>query len=340
MSTLRSPGGLALSSPAPAWSPAAQPRPGNRPGAEGDIAMLKRITLLLLAAVALAAGPVRADKLELLNVSYDPTRELWRDLNAAVHPALREADRHDGSTIRQSHGGSGTQARAVIDGLDADVVTLALWSDTDAIRKAGLIADGWEERLPQRLAAVLLDHRLRRPQGQPQGHQGLARPRQAGHRDHHAESEDLGQRQAPLPGRVGLGDAARRLGGRRARVRDASSTSSVPVLDLGRARLDHDLRPEEDRRRPPDLGERGAPGGAGVRRRAGDRLSRRSASGPSRPSPWSTPTSDRKGTRGRGRGVPGVSLHRRRPRRSSPGTTTARSTRRCCQRHAAELPAI
>src|SRR5207302_10495791 len=52
--------------------------------------------------------------------------------------------------IKQSHGGSSTQARAVIDGLDADVVTLALWSDTDAIRQKGLIREGWEERLPQR----------------------------------------------------------------------------------------------------------------------------------------------------------------------------------------------
>jgi sulfate/thiosulfate-binding protein len=109
--------------------------------------MLKRITLLLLAAAALAAGPARAGKLELLNVSYDPTRELWRDINAAFIPIYQ---RQSGNTleIKQSHGGSGTQARAVIDGLDADVVTLALWPDTDAIRRAGQIAAGWDQRLP------------------------------------------------------------------------------------------------------------------------------------------------------------------------------------------------
>jgi sulfate/thiosulfate transport system substrate-binding protein len=87
--------------------------------------------------------------LELLNVSYDPTRELWRHLNTIfISKYLKET--HTKLEIKQSHGGSSTQARAVIDGLDADVVTLALWSDTDAIRKKGLIAEHWEQRLPNR----------------------------------------------------------------------------------------------------------------------------------------------------------------------------------------------
>ena len=85
----------------------------------------------------------------LLNVSYDPTRELWRALNRAFIPRY-EAETGQRLAIRQSHGGSGSQARAVLDGLPADVVTLALWSDTDAIRKKGLIADAWEERFPNR----------------------------------------------------------------------------------------------------------------------------------------------------------------------------------------------
>src|SRR5262249_8047780 len=86
---------------------------------------------------------------ELLNVSYDPTRELYRDLNDKFIPHY---ERESGLklTINQSHAGSATQARAVIDGLEADVVTLALWSDTDAISKKGLIAKDWEERLPNR----------------------------------------------------------------------------------------------------------------------------------------------------------------------------------------------
>jgi sulfate transport system substrate-binding protein len=104
-------------------------------------------TILVLLAAVLAAVPALAAKLEMLNVSYDPTRELWRDVNAAF---ISKYEAKSGTTleIKQSHGGSGTQARAVIDGLDADVVTLAMWPDTDAIRKAGQIADGWDKRLP------------------------------------------------------------------------------------------------------------------------------------------------------------------------------------------------
>ena len=86
---------------------------------------------------------------ELLNVSYDPTRELWRELNSAFIPR-HEQETGVRLTINQAHGGSASQARQVIDGQEADVVTLALWSDTDAIRKKGLIAAGWEDRLPHR----------------------------------------------------------------------------------------------------------------------------------------------------------------------------------------------
>src|SRR6266849_7541921 len=93
------------------------------------------------------SGGSKPRSLELLNVSYDPTRELWRNLNAMfISKYLKEANTK--LEIKQSHGGSSTQARAVLDGLEADVVTLALWSDTDAIRKRGLIAEHWEQRLP------------------------------------------------------------------------------------------------------------------------------------------------------------------------------------------------
>jgi sulfate/thiosulfate-binding protein len=81
---------------------------------------------------------------ELLNVSYDPTRELWREINATFIPEYKQAE----LTINQSHGGSSTQARAVIDGLEADVVTLAMPSDTEAIARKGLIKSDWEQRLP------------------------------------------------------------------------------------------------------------------------------------------------------------------------------------------------
>ncbi|MBL9125457.1 MAG: sulfate ABC transporter substrate-binding protein [Planctomycetaceae bacterium] len=115
------------------------------------------VSLLLLAMVgaqggcdADSAGPAGdAKSIELLNVSYDPTRELWRQINEKFEPNYRESTGID-VRIRQSHGGSSSQASSVIDGLEADVVTLALWTDTDAIRKAGLIAEGWEDRLPNR----------------------------------------------------------------------------------------------------------------------------------------------------------------------------------------------
>lgn len=112
--------------------------------------MFKKIVFITAALAALATAPapgVWAKEIELLNVSYDPTRELWRDVNEKF-VARYATDTGHKLTIKQSHGGSSTQARAVIDGLDADVVTLAMWPDTDAIRKTGLIADGWERRLP------------------------------------------------------------------------------------------------------------------------------------------------------------------------------------------------
>src|SRR5438128_10749343 len=111
-----------------------------------ETSMLKRMMLALLGA-ALLAAPLRAATLELLNVSYDPTRELWRDVNAAFVPKY---EKETGTTlaIKQSHGGSGTQARAVIDGLEADVVILAMWPDTNAIAKAGLLPADWTTKLP------------------------------------------------------------------------------------------------------------------------------------------------------------------------------------------------
>jgi sulfate/thiosulfate transport system substrate-binding protein len=86
---------------------------------------------------------------ELLNVSYDPTRELFQDLNRQfIAQYAKQTGRK--LAIRQSHGGSSRQAQAVIDGLQADIVTLALGSDIERIHKQGLIADGWAQRLPNR----------------------------------------------------------------------------------------------------------------------------------------------------------------------------------------------
>ena len=86
---------------------------------------------------------------QILNVSYDPTREFYADLNARF---VSKYERETGKklTIKQSHGGSSRQARAVIDGLEADVVTLALPSDIEGLRKRGLIAGSWAKRLPNK----------------------------------------------------------------------------------------------------------------------------------------------------------------------------------------------
>ena len=91
-------------------------------------------------------------EISLLNVSYDPTRELYREFNEsfARHWAVKAGGQT--VTVKQSHGGSGGQARAVIDGLEADVVTLALAYDVDAIAKAGLVQEGWSTKLPQNSA--------------------------------------------------------------------------------------------------------------------------------------------------------------------------------------------
>ena len=87
----------------------------------------------------------------LLNVSYDPTRELYQDINALFAKEWK-AKTGETLTIRQSHGGSGKQARSVIDGLDADVVTLALAYDIDALAEKGLLPANWQTRLPQNSA--------------------------------------------------------------------------------------------------------------------------------------------------------------------------------------------
>lgn len=86
-----------------------------------------------------------AKEIQLLNVSYDPTRELYENYNKAF-AAYWEKEKGQKVTIKQSHGGSGAQSRSVIDGLEADVVTLALGYDIDAIQKKGLIQEGWQDK--------------------------------------------------------------------------------------------------------------------------------------------------------------------------------------------------
>src|SRR6187551_3316297 len=114
--------------------------------------MDRRLATRLLAALALSAplaavSPALAQT-KLTNVSYDPTRELYKDFNAAFEKSWK-AETGEDVRVQASHGGSGKQARSVIDGLNADVVTLALAADIDAIASAtGKIPADWQKRLP------------------------------------------------------------------------------------------------------------------------------------------------------------------------------------------------
>jgi|GEM_PF-1400664 len=135
--------------------------------------MIKRRTIFNLAASALlagiAGGAAAQPTVTLLNVSYDPTRELYVEFNAAFSKYWKAKTGQDVS-IKQSHGGSGKQARSVIDGLDADVVTLALAGDVDALNKNGawLVPD-WQKRLPHNSAPYTSTIVLVVRQGNPKG---------------------------------------------------------------------------------------------------------------------------------------------------------------------------
>ena len=109
---------------------------------------IRRYALAALASAVFAGSAVAKD-IELLNVSYDPTRELYQEYNAEFTDFWKKSHPEDNVKIQQSHGGSGKQARAVIDGLRADVVTLALAGDIDEVSKLGKsIPDNWQTRLP------------------------------------------------------------------------------------------------------------------------------------------------------------------------------------------------
>jgi len=115
-----------------------------------NMKLVRAVAILSTAAGLFLPLPAGADT-TLLNVSYDPTRELYQELNAAFAKYWKAKDGGN-VTINQSHGGSGKQARSVIDGLEADVVTLALAYDIDAIAQSGLLPRNWQTRLPDNSA--------------------------------------------------------------------------------------------------------------------------------------------------------------------------------------------
>ncbi|MCG9965672.1 MAG: sulfate ABC transporter substrate-binding protein [Shewanella sp.] len=112
------------------------------------MSILSRLQQATLALTFTSVSFIALAENTLLNVSYDPTREFYREYNQLFSQYWQKQG-HEAPTVRQSHGGSGSQARSVIDGLEADVVTLALAYDVDALRqKADLIPENWQSRLP------------------------------------------------------------------------------------------------------------------------------------------------------------------------------------------------
>ena len=131
--------------------------------------MRRAITLLSLGAAVTLPTLAQAKDITLLNVSYDPTRELYVEFNKAF-AAHWKAKTGDVVTVRQSHGGSGKQARSVIDGLDADVVTLALAYDVDELaEKARLIPADWQKRLPHNSSPYTSTYIFLVRKGNPKG---------------------------------------------------------------------------------------------------------------------------------------------------------------------------
>ena len=164
---------------------------------------------LVQAALALTALPSFAQSVTLLNVSYDPTRELYVEFNQAFAKHWKAKTGQD-VTIKQSHGGSGKQARSIIDGLDADVATLALAGDTDALHTNG----GW---IHQGLAKSAC-HTTARPTPRPScwwcaratpraSRTGTTWCKRRHVKRDHAQPQDLGRRALELPGRVGIRQA-------------------------------------------------------------------------------------------------------------------------------------
>ena len=223
--------------------------------------MVRRI-LPIVAGLLWASSAFAAD-VTLLNVSYDPTRELYEDFNKAFAAAYQK-ETGKSVEIKQSHGGSGAQARAVIDGLQADVVTLALAYDIDAIAAKGLIAADWQKRLPHNASPYTSTIVFLVRKGNPKGIKDwddLVKPgvsvitpnpkTSGGARWNYLAAWGYALKKF---GSAGQGEAIRRR-----------SLQERAGARHRRARLDRDVRRARRRRRAARLGERGVPGAARIR---------------------------------------------------------------------------
>ena len=230
--------------------------------------VLARLALAFATALlgaALVAGSARAGQ-SLLNVSYDPTRELYKAINAAF---VADWKAKTGETVddQASHSGSGAQARAVIDGLEADVVTLALAADIDAIAaKTGKIPADWQKRLPNNSSPYTSTIVFLVRKGNPKGIKRLGRSRAS------PASPSSRRTRRPRAARAGIisppgATASKKFDGDEAKTKAFVTAiyQNAPGARHRRARRDHHLRPARPRRRADRLGERGVPGLAGVR---------------------------------------------------------------------------
>jgi len=152
----------------------------------------KLVSASLLAAGLALAGVVQAAPTTLLNVSYDVMRDFYKDYNAAFQKHWEAEHPNDKLTLQMSFGGSSKQARSVIDGLPADVITMNMATDINALVDNGkLVPDNWATRLPN-TARRSLGHRVYRAQGQPESPERLAGPAQGWCASGRAQPEDLG----------------------------------------------------------------------------------------------------------------------------------------------------
>lgn len=171
----------------------------------------KIIAVLTVTAVLTVAGLLAGcgrgtdeDTLTLTNVSYDPTRELYKEYNEAFQKHYKEQTGKD-IRIVQSHGGSGSQARSVIEGSRADVVTLALSYDIERLERAGLIDAGWEQELPDDSAPYTSTIVFLVRKGNPKGDTRLERFDEIRRQRHYAGSQEQRRCLLELFGRLELG---------------------------------------------------------------------------------------------------------------------------------------
>ena len=189
-------------------------------------------TFLKILLVLSLAVPADAKEIKLLNVSYDPTRELYTEYNAAFAKYWK-AKTSDDVVVSQSHGGSGKQAQSVIAGLEADVVTLALSYDIDAIsQQAKIVARELANPFAEQQHALHFDDCVSRAQRKSQGHQGLGRPCENRHNSRRAESKNFRRRALGVSRRLRL-----RAGNLRPRRREGARTSSRSSTKMSRSSI-------------------------------------------------------------------------------------------------------